>query len=76
VVHTIAATLRLALPVTVLNLVLAVPIALRVRLMRHQIGEEAGVVRPPGPGLRLERQNEPVGEGIDEQANNRPGEAA
>ena len=33
---TIAATLRLALPVTVLNLVLAVPIALRVRLMRHQ----------------------------------------
>lgn len=33
---TIAATLRLALPVTVLNLALAVPIALRVRLMRRQ----------------------------------------
>ena len=33
---TIAATLRLALPVTVVSLVLAVPIALRVRLMRRQ----------------------------------------
>ncbi len=34
--NTIAATLWLALPVTVLNLALAVPIAFRVRLMRHQ----------------------------------------
>ena len=33
---TIGATLRLALPVTILNLALAVPIALRVRLMRNQ----------------------------------------
>lgn len=33
---TIGATLWLALPVTVLNLALAVPIAFRVRLMRHQ----------------------------------------
>ena len=33
---TIAATLWLALPVTLVNLVLAVPIAFRVRLMRHQ----------------------------------------
>jgi len=33
---TIATTLWLALPVTVLNLLLAVPIAFRVRLMRHQ----------------------------------------
>ena len=33
---TIAATLRLALPVTVLSLVLAIPIAFRVRLMRRQ----------------------------------------
>jgi putative spermidine/putrescine transport system permease protein len=33
---TIGATLRLALPVTILNLLLAVPIALRVRLMRRQ----------------------------------------
>jgi putative spermidine/putrescine transport system permease protein len=33
---TIATTLWLALPVTILNLVLAVPIAFRVRLMRHQ----------------------------------------
>ncbi|KAB0678831.1 ABC transporter permease [Aureimonas leprariae] len=33
---TIAATLWLALPVTVLNLALAVPIAMRVRLMRRQ----------------------------------------
>jgi len=34
--RTIAATLWLALPVTVLNLLLAVPIAFRVRLMRRQ----------------------------------------
>jgi putative spermidine/putrescine transport system permease protein len=34
--ETIWATLRLALPVTLLNLVIAVPIALRVRLMRRQ----------------------------------------
>ncbi|KQT64033.1 MULTISPECIES: ABC transporter permease [unclassified Aureimonas] len=34
--NTIAATLWLAVPVTVLNLALAVPIAFRVRLMRHQ----------------------------------------
>lgn len=34
--NTIGATLWLALPVTVLNLALAVPIAFRVRLMRHQ----------------------------------------
>src|ERR671921_644548 len=33
---TIATTLWLALPVTLLNLALAVPIAFRVRLMRHQ----------------------------------------
>jgi len=33
---TIFATLRLALPVTIVNLLLAVPIALRVRLMRRQ----------------------------------------
>jgi putative spermidine/putrescine transport system permease protein len=33
---TIAATLRLALPVTIINLILAVPIALRVRLIRRQ----------------------------------------
>jgi len=33
---TIAATLRLALPVTIVNLLLAVPIALRARLMRRQ----------------------------------------
>jgi putative spermidine/putrescine transport system permease protein len=33
---TIWTTLRLALPVTILNLLLAVPIAMRVRLMRHQ----------------------------------------
>lgn len=33
---TIATTLRLALPCTILNLVLAVPIAFRVRHMRHQ----------------------------------------
>lgn len=33
---TIWTTLRLAVPVTVLNLVLAVPIAMRVRLMRRQ----------------------------------------
>lgn len=33
---TIAATLRLALPVTIVNVILAVPIALRVRLMRRQ----------------------------------------
>ena len=33
---TIAATLRLAVPVTVLSLLLAVPIAFRVRLMRRQ----------------------------------------
>jgi putative spermidine/putrescine transport system permease protein len=33
---TIAATFRLALPVTFLNLLLALPIALRVRLMRRQ----------------------------------------
>lgn len=34
--NTISATLWLALPVTILNLALAVPIAFRVRLMRHQ----------------------------------------
>lgn len=34
--NTIGATLWLALPVTLLNLALAVPIAFRVRLMRHQ----------------------------------------
>jgi putative spermidine/putrescine transport system permease protein len=34
--NTIAATLRLAIPVTVLSLALAVPIAFRVRLMRRQ----------------------------------------
>ena len=34
--NTIAATLALALPVTVVNLALAVPIAFRVRLMRRQ----------------------------------------
>ena len=34
--QTIWTTLRLAVPVTLLNLVLAVPIALRVRLMRRQ----------------------------------------
>jgi putative spermidine/putrescine transport system permease protein len=34
--ETIWTTLRLALPVTLLNLVIAVPIALRVRLMRRQ----------------------------------------
>lgn len=33
---TIATTLYLALPVTILNVVLAIPIAFRVRLMRHQ----------------------------------------
>jgi putative spermidine/putrescine transport system permease protein len=33
---TIGATLRLAFPVTIFNLLLAVPIALRVRLMRRQ----------------------------------------
>lgn len=33
---TIGTTLRIALPVTILNLVLAVPIAMRVRLMRRQ----------------------------------------
>ena len=33
---TIWTTLRIALPVTILNLVLAVPIAMRVRLMRRQ----------------------------------------
>lgn len=33
---TIWTTLRLALPVTLLNLLLAVPIAFRVRLMKHQ----------------------------------------
>src|SRR3954454_17500801 len=33
---TIATTLWLAVPVTVLNLVLAVPVAIRVRLMRRQ----------------------------------------
>ncbi len=33
---TIASTLRLAVPVTVLNLALAVPIAMRVRLLRRQ----------------------------------------
>jgi len=33
---TIWTTLRLAVPVTVLNLLLAIPIAFRVRLMRHQ----------------------------------------
>lgn len=34
--NTIGATMWLALPVTILNLALAVPIAFRVRLMRHQ----------------------------------------
>lgn len=34
--NTVGATLRLAVPVTVLNLALAVPIAFRVRLMRRQ----------------------------------------
>lgn len=34
--ETVWTTLKLALPVTILNIVLAVPIALRVRLMRHQ----------------------------------------
>ena len=34
--ETIATTLWLALPVTILNLLLAVPIAFRVRLMQHQ----------------------------------------
>jgi putative spermidine/putrescine transport system permease protein len=34
--QTVWTTLRLALPVTLLNLVIAVPIALRVRLMRRQ----------------------------------------
>ncbi|MBF9233655.1 ABC transporter permease [Microvirga alba] len=34
--ETIAKTLWLAVPVTLLNLVLAVPVAFRVRLMRHQ----------------------------------------
>jgi putative spermidine/putrescine transport system permease protein len=33
---TVWTTLRLALPVTILNLVLAIPIAFRVRLMKHQ----------------------------------------
>ena len=33
---TIGTTLRLAVPVTILNLVLAVPVAMRVRLMRRQ----------------------------------------
>jgi putative spermidine/putrescine transport system permease protein len=33
---TIWKTLRLAIPVTVINVVLSIPIALRVRLMRHQ----------------------------------------
>jgi putative spermidine/putrescine transport system permease protein len=33
---TIWKTLRLAVPVTVINLLLSIPIALRVRLMRHQ----------------------------------------
>lgn len=33
---TIGTTLRIALPVTVLNVVLAVPVAMRVRLMRRQ----------------------------------------
>lgn len=33
---TIGTTLRIALPVTIVNLVLAVPIAMRVRLMRRQ----------------------------------------
>jgi putative spermidine/putrescine transport system permease protein len=34
--ETIAKTLWLAIPVTLINLLLAVPIAFRVRLMRHQ----------------------------------------
>jgi putative spermidine/putrescine transport system permease protein len=34
--RTISTTLWLALPVTLLNVAVAVPIALRVRLMRHQ----------------------------------------
>ena len=34
--NTILTTMRIALPVTVLNLLLAIPIAFRVRLMRHQ----------------------------------------
>jgi putative spermidine/putrescine transport system permease protein len=34
--NTIWTTMRIALPVTILNLALAIPIAFRVRLMRHQ----------------------------------------
>jgi putative spermidine/putrescine transport system permease protein len=34
--NTIGTTMRIALPVTILNLALAIPIAFRVRLMRHQ----------------------------------------
>ena len=34
--NTILTTMRIALPVTILNLALAIPIAFRVRLMRHQ----------------------------------------
>ncbi|HWX49987.1 MAG TPA: sugar ABC transporter permease [Roseomonas sp.] len=34
--NTIWTTLRLAIPVTLLNLLLAIPVAFRVRLMRHQ----------------------------------------
>jgi putative spermidine/putrescine transport system permease protein len=34
--NTIATTMRIALPVTILNLALAIPVAFRVRLMRHQ----------------------------------------
>jgi putative spermidine/putrescine transport system permease protein len=34
--QTISATLNIAVPVTVVSLLLAIPIAMRVRLMRHQ----------------------------------------
>jgi putative spermidine/putrescine transport system permease protein len=34
--NTVWTTMRIALPVTILNLVLAIPIAFRVRLMQHQ----------------------------------------
>ena len=34
--NTVLTTMRIALPVTILNLLLAIPIAFRVRLMRHQ----------------------------------------
>jgi len=34
--HTVWTTMRIAMPVTIFNLMLAIPIAFRVRLMRHQ----------------------------------------